>query len=122
MIRLHATLFATLFLLYSLPVQARDAVSAKGGVVLRTLDKITGKTSDVELAPKQAIRLGGLSIALAECRYPRGNPKKDAFAFLAVRQQAQEKPVFFGWMIASAPELSAMDHPLYDVWVLRCIP
>jgi hypothetical protein len=29
-------------------------------------------------------------------------------------------PVFSGWMIASSPALSAMDHPRYDVWILRC--
>jgi len=32
-----------------------------------------------------------------------------------------DKPVFKGWMIASSPALNALDHPRYDVWVLRCI-
>jgi hypothetical protein len=30
-------------------------------------------------------------------------------------------PVFSGWMVASSPALSALDHPRYDVWVLNCI-
>jgi hypothetical protein len=29
-------------------------------------------------------------------------------------------PVFQGWLIGSAPALHALDHPRYDVWVLRC--
>ncbi|MCW8843320.1 MAG: DUF2155 domain-containing protein, partial [Rhodobacteraceae bacterium] len=35
-------------------------------------------------------------------------------------QTASEAPLFQGWMIASSPALSALDHPRYDVWVLRC--
>ena len=33
-----------------------------------------------------------------------------------------EQPVtrFSGWMFASSPALSAMEHPVYDVWVLDC--
>ena len=31
------------------------------------------------------------------------------------------EPVFVGWMIATSPALSAMDHPRYDVWVLNCV-
>ncbi len=29
--------------------------------------------------------------------------------------------VFSGWMFASSPGLSYMDHPIYDVWVLDCL-
>ena len=27
---------------------------------------------------------------------------------------------FSGWMFASSPALSAMEHPVYDLWVLDC--
>ncbi|MGB0800115.1 MAG: DUF2155 domain-containing protein, partial [Planktomarina sp.] len=25
-----------------------------------------------------------------------------------------------GWMVASSPALNALEHPRYDIWVLRC--
>ena len=28
--------------------------------------------------------------------------------------------VFRGWMFASSPSLNAMEHPVYDVWVIDC--
>jgi hypothetical protein len=28
--------------------------------------------------------------------------------------------VFTGWMFASSPSVSAMEHPVYDVWVIDC--
>jgi hypothetical protein len=37
-----------------------------------------------------------------------------------VLDSLNDTPVFSGWMIASSPALNAMDHPRYDVWLLRC--
>ncbi|MEM9233324.1 MAG: DUF2155 domain-containing protein [Pseudomonadota bacterium] len=30
------------------------------------------------------------------------------------------EPLFTGWMFASSPSLNAMEHPVYDVWVIDC--
>ena len=98
---------------------AQQAETAPGGTV-RVLDKITGEVTDLELANGEAARVGHLSIALGECRYPAGNPAGDAWEWLTIFYQAVPDPVFQGWMIASAPALNAMDHPRYDVWALRC--
>ena len=35
--------------------------------------------------------------------------------------QNQSRWIFSGWMFASSPALSAMNHPVYDVWVIDCI-
>ena len=32
----------------------------------------------------------------------------------------EPKMLFSGWMFASSPGLSALEHPVYDVWVIRC--
>jgi hypothetical protein len=99
---------------------AQEAVSHGTGVVLRGLDKLNGTAADIELAPHESAALGRIEITLDDCRYPEGNPAGDAYAFLTVRETGVVEPVFRGWMIASAPALNAMDHPRYDVWVLRC--
>lgn len=90
------------------------------GAMLRALDRVDGRTEDIELAIGETGRFGPLSIVLAECRYPEGNPALDAYAWLEIRDRNSETPTFSGWMIASSPALSAMDHPRYDVWVIRC--
>ena len=100
--------------------QAAEMVSAEAGV-LRWLDKLTGETEDVELGRGQSATWGRLSIQMDECRYPKGNPASDAIAHLTIRDSEVETPVFSGWMVASSPALSALDHPRYDVWVLSCI-
>ncbi len=99
--------------------QAQEMENAPGGTV-RFLDKITGKVADLSLSRGQSIKEGRLTVQLDECRYPRDNPAADAQAHLTVVDEKEAIPVFTGWMLASSPALSAMDHPRYDIWVLSC--
>ncbi|WP_028095025.1 DUF2155 domain-containing protein [Pseudodonghicola xiamenensis] len=103
------------------PLSAQDRVPASvgQGAVLRGLDKVNGQTVDIELKNGSSGEVFGLDVALAECRFPTENPTGDAFAYVTISDHGQ--PQFEGWMIASAPALNALDHPRYDVWVLRCI-
>ncbi|MHA7876404.1 DUF2155 domain-containing protein [Roseivivax sp.] len=101
-------------------VDAGPAVVSGSGAVLRTLDKLNGTTEDLNVPSRQAMRTGRIEVAVAECRYPAGDPARDAYAYVIVREVDEEQPVFAGWMIASAPTINPMDHARYDVWVLRC--
>ncbi len=105
----------------SLPAVAQEAVTAPAGAMLRAMDKISGDVVDFDLTPGQTKQLGRIQVSLGECRYPAGNPAGDAYAYLVIRNAGVETPSFTGWMIASSPGLDALDHPRYDVWVLRCI-
>ena len=104
--------------LMALPVQA-GVVVASGGLV-RVLDRMTGQVADYDLAPGQVQAAGRLSVRLDECRYPSDQPLAEAYAHLTISDAGQVDPVFKGWMVASSPALSALDHPRYDVWVLHC--
>lgn len=117
--RLLLPLAATLALAAA-PVAAQGFAEAEGGVV-RWLDKLTGQTGDLELQRGQSASNGRLTVQLDACRYPEDNPAAEAEAHLTILDSSREGPVFTGWMLASTPALSAMDHPRYDVWVLRCI-
>ncbi len=99
---------------------AQEAVSDAKGATLRALDKISGQVVDISLANGERRSLGRIEIELGDCRYPVGNPAGDAYAFVTIREAGVAEPVFRGWMVGSAPALNAMDHPRYDVWVMRC--
>lgn len=98
---------------------AQDVASAPGGTV-RWLDKISGITKDVEMTVGETQEHGRLAITLDDCRYPVRDPSSNAFGHLTIRDSLQQAPVFMGWMIATSPALSSMDHARYDVWMLRC--
>ncbi len=99
-------------------VTAEAARGTRG--ILAGLDKISGQTTEMELAVGDAVRLGYLDVRLSECRYPAGDPESDAFALISVTDTKSGNLLFNGWMIESSPALSALDHPRYDVWVISC--
>jgi hypothetical protein len=87
---------------------------------LRGLDNLNGTVEDIDMAVGETTRYGHLEITAEDCLVPRSDPQGDAFAFLQIRDIREETPRFSGWMFASSPALSALDHPRYDVWVLGC--
>ena len=107
-------------LVVATPAAAESITNGPGGIV-RWLDKVSGETADLELSRGQSGTRGHLTVLMDECRYPSDDPASNAFAHLTIRDDRQTDPVFSGWMIASAPALSALDHPRYDVWILHCI-
>lgn len=110
---------SALALLLALPAAAQEVAEAPAGL-LRALDKVSGETQDLAMPVGSVQTFGRIEIALSDCRYPSDDPTSDAFAHVTVRDMTQDRIVFDGWMIASSPALSALDHPRYDVWVIRC--
>ncbi|MBO9397564.1 DUF2155 domain-containing protein [Shimia sp. R9_2] len=97
------------------------AASVGEGAMLRGLDKLTGQVADFELQNGYSVNFGTLRVDMAQCRHPSENATGEAYAFISVfEDQGAGANLFQGWMIASSPALSALDHPRYDVWVLRC--
>lgn len=103
----------------SSPAGAQEVARANGAL-LRGLDKISGRTTDLPVQVGQAVRYGRLEVRLGECRFPAGDPSSDAYAQMTITDTAQNVTVFSGWMIASSPALSALDDTRYDVWVISC--
>ena len=101
-------------------IDVNSSIKAANGAVLRGLDRINGVYSDFELGPGETFTFERLSVELLECRYPEGQKTTEAFANLRIRDLREDLATFEGWMFASSPALSALDHPRYDVWVLRC--
>lgn len=117
---MRALMLAVATGLFAGSAMAQEEVSIGSGAMLRGLDKVSGEAVDLPVRKGETIALGWLQITLGECRYPVGNPSGDAFAWLVVRDRNEEVPVFEGWMVASSPALSALDHSRFDVWVTRC--
>jgi hypothetical protein len=93
-------------------------------VLLQALDKVTARVFQVRAPIGIAVRFGTLEIVSSSCekRPPEEPPESAAFLNIAEARLGEEKiSVLSGWMFASSPALSALEHPVYDVWVLDCI-
>lgn len=109
----------------ALPAQALAAVPTEGRpvAVLRALDKVTARVEELSVPIEQPLKFGTLVITVHTCRVTPPEETPEAAAFLEVTElkpDVQETAVFRGWMFASSPALSAMEHPIYDLWVIGC--
>lgn len=92
--------------------------------VVRWLDKVTARVDTVDVPVNESVRIQTMEIIVRAClERPPEEPPESA-AFLDVWEVKPGEPtaeVFRGWMFASSPALSAMEHPVYDLWVLDCL-
>jgi len=91
--------------------------------VLQGLDKITARVSTIEAPIDKTTEFFSLRITPRACdkRPPEEPPESAAFLEIAEAKPGEALvDLFRGWMFASSPALSALEHPVYDVWVLDC--
>lgn len=109
--------------------EAPELTSEPGSIaVLRGLDKVTARTRDFEAPIGEEIQFGALSITVAYCRKRPPEEPPEVFAFLEIEDRRTDgfgvstegELMFSGWMFASNPALNALEHPVYDVWVIDC--
>ncbi len=111
----------TLLMFVSFVAHAADIEADQ--VTLRGVDKITGRINTMQVAVGESIEFGKLSIVVNKCltKPIEEAPENTAFLTIVEKKNPEEvKPVFNGWMFSSNPALSAMEHPVYDVWVISC--
>ena len=100
-----------------------DAGTPHRIAVLQGLDKITARISEFEAPLGQTVSFGSLEIRARSCdKAPPEEPPESA-AYLEIDDVGPDRPrmrLFSGWMFASSPAVSALEHPVYDVWVIDC--
>ncbi len=92
-------------------------------VIMQGLDKVTARVSTFEASIDKVVSFGALRIVVRKCERTRPEEPPESSAFLDIYEARPGEPpadVFHGWMFASSPALSALEHPVYDVWVLEC--
>lgn len=118
-----------------------NTMAQKNQATLRALDKITGRSTDIVVKVGEPVVYGSLRVELKTCFQapPEEVPESAAFlqiastrpvavetmevavAAKAAAPEAADNPILFsGWMYASSPGLNALEHPVYDIWVIRC--
>lgn len=91
--------------------------------VFSGLDKITGRIVTFEVAVDETVQFGSLQLTPRVC-YSRPEteaPKTTSYIEVGEVDAANQlTDVFDGWVFASSPGLSAIDHPVYDIWLTQC--
>ncbi len=123
--------FAAAFLM----PMASGALSPESNLVgeaveLRALDKVTARTFDYTVPIGDTLDFGSLTIHARHCEKTPPTELPETYAFLQIddrrlmedgSEAKDDARLFSGWMFASRPAISALDHAVYDVWVIGCV-
>ena len=91
---------------------------------IKILDKISSKNTSLKLKNGQLLKFKDLSIQSLKCKNSEFDDNPEVTAYIQVRdlsnQNNDEVFVFNGWMFSSSPSITPFDHPIYDVWLVKC--
>ena len=91
---------------------------------IKILDKISSKNTSLKLKNGQLLKFKDLSIQSLKCKNSEFDDNPEITAYIQVRdlsnQNNDEVFVFNGWMFSSSPSIAPFDHPIYDVWLVKC--
>ena len=91
--------------------------------ILGALNKVSGKISKIKIEDNSETNFGTLKIVVKTCKksLPEDPPENSAFIQIwDTKIDKNEEKIFSGWMFSSSPSISAVDHAVYDVWVIDC--
>jgi hypothetical protein len=91
---------------------------------LKILDKISSKNTLIKLKNGELINFKDLSIKSLKCKNAEFDDNPEITAYIQVKDLTDENNnevfVFNGWMFSSSPSITPFDHPVYDVWLIKC--
>lgn len=101
----------------------RDETPGWDIAIMRGLDKVTARVWLFEAPVNQPVMFGRLEVNVRRCdkQPPEEAPNTIAFVQVDEKKLNEDKQrVFSGWIFASSPGLNAVEHPVYDVWLIDC--
>lgn len=112
---------------YKLTVDKIDPSRFYNIAVVQGLNKTTAKTSILEMRIGDKIKFGQISIIAHKCWQASLDQKPESKILLEVFEnkagengEQKETRIFYGWMFASSPSISGLEHPIYDLTALSC--
>ena len=117
--------FFFLFLAFNFSLNSKSANDLEGNFTeIKVLDKISSKKTLVKLKNGEEIRHKDLSIKSMKCKNSEFDDDPEIIAYVQVKDLTNKNKddvfVFNGWIFSSSPSIAPFDHPVYDVWLVKC--
>jgi hypothetical protein len=91
--------------------------------VFSGLDKITGRIFPFDAAVDETVQFGALQVTPRACYTRPPTEPQNTVSFVEVDEitlDSKIRRIFSGWMFAASPGLNAVEHAIYDVWLVDC--
>ena len=119
---LYLFIFLVYFFLINLSVAKENIEGTFTDI--KILDKISSKNTLLKLKNGELITFKDLSIKSLKCKNSEFDDNPEITAYIQVKdltdKNNNEVFVFNGWMFSSSPSIIPFDHPVYDVWLIKC--
>ena len=91
---------------------------------IKILDKVSSKNNKLEIKIGEEEKFKNLSIKALKCKNSEFDDNPEITAYLQVKDTSNKSNdevfVFNGWTFSSSPSLKPFDHPVYDIWLIKC--
>ncbi len=116
---------STLFFALIFSLNLNSASNLEGDFTeINVLDKISSKKTLVKLKNGEETRHKDLSIKSMKCKNSEFDDDPEIIAYVQVKDLTSKNKndvfVFNGWMFSSSPSIAPFDHPVYDIWLVKC--
>ena len=116
-----STLLITIF--FSSQIKSNDDLEGNN-INLKILDKISSKNELIKLNNGKEYIYKDLSIKSIKCTNSEFDDNPEIKAYIQVRDLTKRDKnnvfIFNGWMFSSSPSIAPFDHPVYDIWLIKC--
>ena len=115
-----------LFLLvFSIKSFSTEKIYEGNFIELKLLDKISSKNYKINIKIGEEKIFKNISIKPLKCKNSKFDDNPEIIAYLQVKDlknvDNDEVFVFNGWTFSSSPSINTFDHPVYDLWLEKCI-
>ena len=118
-------LFLVFFLLLNHNTNLSSGSDLEGSITeIKVLDKISSKNILLKLENGNETRHKDLTIKSMKCKNSEFDDNPEITAYIQVKDLSKKNRddvfVFNGWMFSSSPSIAPFDHPVYDIWLVKC--
>ena len=120
------SIFLIFFLIFSSAKLEADtqSIELEKFVEIKILDKISSKNNKLKIEINKEIKFKNLLIKVLKCKNSEFDDNPEVTAYLQVRDITMKDNdkvfIFNGWTFSSSPSIRPFDHPVYDIWLLKC--
>ena len=90
----------------------------------KNVDKLSSKNKLLKVNIGEEYIFKNLILKVLKCKNSKFDDNPEITSYLQVRdldnKDNNEVFVFNGWTFSSSPSIQSFDHPVYDLWILRC--
>tara|TARA_A100001015_G_scaffold314728_1_gene424842 strand:+ start:300 stop:704 length:405 start_codon:yes stop_codon:yes gene_type:complete len=122
--RFNYLIIILLFLILMTPTFAEEEIYFGKTVDVKILDKLSSKNKLIKIEIGKDYIFKNLVLKVLKCKNSKFDDNPEITSYLQVRdlnnKGNNEVFVFNGWTFSSSPSIQVFDHPIYDLWILKC--